>query len=224
MSRRALSRLLLLAIVYLWPLPLAFQAAAQPPALAEAAREAAKNFQAASPQELAKAKADLTAAIDNLDRFLRRSAAAAATKSWKVHLQWDELVALPTKDQPASAELLSAILNEFNGKSPDLKLQQFIKLHEALEAYAAAIKLPADDKIKDEYVKRMEALAKQLEAYAKDPASGDAALAIGNSLGWLAEHRQAPQLVASVRKAYGQSNFFGYASQRLAAAGIEDNI
>src|SRR5262245_30857454 len=70
--------------------------------LAAAAREAAKNFQASAPQEVANAKAALATAVENLDRFLRRSASAAVTKSWKDHLHWNDLVALAQKDQPGS--------------------------------------------------------------------------------------------------------------------------
>jgi hypothetical protein len=145
------------------------------------------------------------------------------TKSWKEHLHWDGLLAM-AKEGPAPAELLASILAEFSGKSRDLKLQPFIQLHAALEEYAAASQLPVDEKLKAEFTKRVEEMAKQLETYAKDPAAGDAALAIGDTLGWLATHRQAPQLVAKVRQTYGQPNFFGYASQKLAAAGIEDTI
>jgi hypothetical protein len=70
----------------------------------------------------------------------------------------------------------------------------------------------------------MEELAAHLEAYEKDPAAGDAALAIGRSLGWLEQHGQAGPLVAEIRKTYAKQNLFGYASHRLAAAGIEDDI
>src|SRR5262245_44688156 len=82
MTQRAFLRILIPAAVIASLAAAAFprNAAAQPTdSLAAAAREAAKNFQAASPQELAKAKIALAAAADNLDRFLRRNATAVVT-------------------------------------------------------------------------------------------------------------------------------------------------
>src|SRR5262249_39318261 len=92
MMRQAFTRFLVpvTVVVSLTAATLSRKAMAEAPdSLVAAAREAGKSFQAASPQELAKAKAALATAADNLDRFLRRNASAAVTKSWKDHLHWN---------------------------------------------------------------------------------------------------------------------------------------
>src|SRR5436305_6171376 len=82
----------------------------------------------------------------------------------------------------------------------------------------------SDSKLKDEYAQRMEALATQLDTYLKDRSATDAALSIGRTIGWLQDHRQAPELVSEIRRAFARPNFFGYASRKFAAAGIERDI
>jgi hypothetical protein len=190
--------------------------------LAAETREAAKNFQAVAPQDVAKAKARLADAVSQLDRFLRQAPVKAA--GWKRYLQWNDLVGILQKDEAPDASLVDQLLSKFRAEHGGLELKQFTHVRQALADYAAAATAAADGKVKDEYAKQMEALATQLDAYAKDPANGDAALAIGETLGWLESNRQAQQLVSSIRRAYGQPNVYGYASQRFAAAGIEDII
>jgi hypothetical protein len=173
-------------------------------------------------QDVSAAKTELASAVSNLDRFLQ-TGAPYKRAGWQKYLQWNDLVSLLAQDSPPP-ELPSALLAKFRANVKGLEMQPFAKVASALERYAAAAGAAGDANAKDEFAAKIEELAKQLEALEQDPASGDAALAVGRSLGWLERNRQAGSLVAQIRQAYGKQNLFGYASRRLAAAGIEDNI
>jgi hypothetical protein len=195
---------------------------AQPATLADAARVAAKNFHPVTAQDAARAKAELAAAMSRLEQFLVTGAPYKAV-GWKKFLQWNDLVSAMQSDQPR-ADVISGLVGKLKSEHGGLERPEFTQLREALVNYAAVAEAAADSKSQGEYSKRLEDLATQLEAYAKDPASGDAALAIGRTLAWLESVRQAPELVSRVRQTYGLPNFLGYASRRFAAVGVERDI
>jgi hypothetical protein len=196
---------------------------ATPAELAQAARGAAGNFQPVAPQDAAKSKAELTAAVSELDRFLVRSGAAVEA-GWKKFLRWNDLTQLVQSADPPPAGAAQTVIDQFRANENGLEMKQFTRVRIALEDFAATSAAAGDPMLQERFGAALDELAKQLEAYAQDPASGDAALAIGRTTGWLQRNRQAPQLVSAVHGVYWQPNLFGYASQPLVAAGIEDNI
>ena len=201
-----------------------------PQDLPKAARDAAANFQLVTPQDVGQAKAELVAAVSDLEQVISRRGPQNAT-AWKNFLHWNDVAAIVQSSDVPPPELVDEIAEQFksdavkkDGKPVELHLPQFVRVRAALENYAATAAAGADAKLQEQYAAQLEELAKQLETYVQDPAAGDAALAAGHTLGWLERNRQARELVTAVRRAYWQPNFYGYASQRLAAAGIEDNI
>jgi hypothetical protein len=196
--------------------------AEQPESLAAAARAAGDNFQPVATAEVATAKAYFAAAIANLDRFLMTGAPHKRV-GWHKYLQWNDLVSLSQQDAPPT-EMSASLLAKLRADIPGLQMAPFANVALALERYAAIATAAADGTLKDTYAKQIEDLATQLEAYENDPTASDAALAIGRSLGWLESNRQAAPLVADIRRVYGHQNLFGYASKRLAASGIDDDV
>jgi hypothetical protein len=191
--------------------------------LPAAAREAAKNFHPIVAQDVAHQRAELAKAMSNLDTFLKTGAQYKSV-GWKRYLQWDDLLAAVKGEQSPSDEVIYKILDKLRTNQTGLERNEFTNLRDAVAEYATMQEAAADGKLKDEYAKRMQDLATQLDTYLKDRAATDSALAIGQTLGWLQDNRQAPELVSSVRKAFGRPNFLGYASRRFAAAGIERDI
>jgi hypothetical protein len=190
--------------------------------LADAARQAKAAFRPVAATDLKRTKGELAGAISGLDAFLRTGAPYKA-EGWKKYLQWNDLVGIVQSEQPPG-DKGGAILTKLRASHTGLERPEFTRLRDALARYVAATGAAGNEKLQDEYGKRMEELAAQLDTLAKDRASGDAALAVGRTLGWLENSGQAPELVASIRRAYGRPNFFGYASERLAAAGIDRDV
>jgi hypothetical protein len=195
---------------------------AQPPAdtLSNAVREAARNYRPVSDSDVAAAKASTEQALADLDAFLRTGARFKAD-GWKRYLRWDELIAAVKDGQPGP---INMVVDKMRANQTGLERPEYMRLRDALVSYAEVLKAAANSKVQDEYGKRMEELAGQLDEYAKDRTNGDQALAIGRNLEWLEDVRQSPELVSSIRRTYGKPNFFGYASRRFAAAGIERDV
>jgi len=190
--------------------------------LAAEAREAGKNYRAVASGDVAAARTEAAKAARDLDAFFRTGAAYKSV-GWKKYLQWDNLETQLKSDQPA-ADSLNATLAKLRANQSGLERAEFTRLRDALAAFATASGAAANSKLQEDYPKRMEELAANLEAYAKDRSAGEAALAIGRTLGWLENNRQAPELVSSIRRTYGRPNFLGHASQRFVAAGIERDV
>ena len=192
------------------------------PELADQAREAAKSYRAVGPEAVNAARSDVQTAMDGLDRFLRTGAPQKAV-GWKRYLRWDELKQATTGDAP-QPEVIHAIRDKLVADQTGLELPVFVRLREALDRFQQARGAASDSKAEGEFGRRMEELATQLKAFSQDPGNSDAALAIGRTLGWLETNRQAAELVARVRDTYGKPNFFGRASHRFAAVGVERHI
>jgi hypothetical protein len=191
--------------------------------LPAAAREAAKNFRAIGAQDIAKQRAELAKAMSNLDAFLRTGAPYKSV-GWKRYLQWDDLLAAVKGEQAPPAEAIYKILGKLRANQTGLERNEFTQLRDALAEYASMEEAAGDSSLKNEYAKRMEDLATKLDAYLKNRSDTDAALSIGQTVGWLQDNRQAPALVSAVRRAFSRPNFFGYASRKFAAAGVERDI
>ncbi len=191
------------------------------PELSSAAKEAAKAFRPVATEDVASSQAAAEKAIRELDAFLKTGAPSKAT-GWKRYLQWDELNASVRGGQPSG--VLSTAIEKLRANHTGLERPEFLHLQNALSRYATVLRASVNAKSADEYPKRMAELASQLDAYQKDPASGDSALAIGRTLAWLDDARQAPELVSSIRGAYSHSNFYGHVSRRFAAAAVERDI
>jgi hypothetical protein len=195
----------------------------KPGELAQAARDAAGKFQPITPEAAAQAKTELAAAMSQLEQFLNRSGPANAA-AWKTYLAWNELAALVQSNDPPNPAAVNALAAKYQTNHVGLEMPQFMNVRVALENYAALAVAAANAMQQEEYAARLDALAKDLEAYAADPAAGDAAINIGRTLDWLASRRQAPELVNAISQAYSQPNLYAYASERFAAAGIEDPV
>jgi len=190
--------------------------------LADQVRQAGA-FQPVAAADMTKSKSEVAAAMSGLDAFLQTGAPYKAA-GWQRYLQWNDLKNIAQSNQPPAAEPLNTILGKLRANQGGLERREFTRLRDALANYAAATAAAGNTRLQDEYAKRMEDLAAQLDAYGKDQTAGDAALAIGRTVGWLEANRQVPALVNQIRQTYRRPNLFGYASRGLAAAGIERDV
>lgn len=125
--------------------------------------------------DAARAKAELTAAVANLEGFLHEGAEWKAV-GWKRYLKWDDLAGIVASESPPQAEVVAAIEAKFASGANGLELPQFTSVRTALTNYAAA---------------------------------ASAATAFTS---------------AQVQGPGGLPNFYGFASQRLAATAFADYV
>jgi hypothetical protein len=121
------------------------------------------------------AKAELAAAVANLEQFLHAGAEWKAA-GWKRYLGWNDLTSLLSAEGPPPLDVVTAIQAKLASNEKGLELPEFISVRSALSNYAAA---------------------------ANSSLTATAATA------------------AQVQGPGGYPNFYGFASQRLAAAGFE---
>ena len=193
----------------------------EPGALAAAARQA--QFKPITPQDVAEAKRALATAVSELEGFLNRSGTANADR-WKAYLGWNDLVGIVQSDEAPNAEVVDSLSSKLTSNVSGLEFGPFVRTRAALERYAGLAAAAADTMLEATYQQRIDELAKRLEAYAQNPASGDDALEISRSLAWINLSGQAADFRTAAGRQLYRHNLFGYASQRFAASGIEDNV
>lgn len=187
----------------------------------QAAKDAGKSFAPIAPQEVAAAKAELQAAVTDLDAMLKRSL-PAHDAGWRKFLRWDDLQSQLRAEGP-DTKTADAVLEKFSANAVGIETPRFARVRHALRNYLQLATASADAKLQETYGTQVTELAAKLESYDKT-GSGDDALAINRALGWLRRGRQAGQLVDSVQAKYGKPNLYGSVSQHFLAAGIEEDI
>jgi hypothetical protein len=185
--------------------------------LAEVARAA--HYVPVKPQAAMQAKVELATAIRELERWLSRNPERAA--GWKRYLQWADLENVIAGQEPPAAEVVAQVHRKFTTNKPGLELPHFTRTRDALAKYAAVAISASDEKLQAQTSDQLAQLATHLEAYEKNPASSDDALAIGRGLAWLSQAQQAGHLQTAVLREYGHPNLYASVSERLAAVGME---
>lgn len=199
----------------------ASQSSPPPENLALSAQEAAKAFRPITPQDVAAARAELTAAVADLDALLRRSLPDYAA-GWRKFLRWEDLQAQLGAAGP-DLKTAEGVLEKLSANVSGLETPRFARVRRALRSYLDISQAAADPKLEETYGTQLTDLAARLEAYDKT-SSGDDAVAISRTLGWLRRGGQATQLADAVQRRYSKPNLYASVSQRFLAAGIEDDI
>ena len=99
----------------------------------------------------------------------------------------------------------------------------FVNLRHALVAYQVLLRAQADADFRGRYEQELEALAVDLEKY-NQSADANLIASIGYRLGWLADHRQAPELIAAIRARSDRPNVHLMLSQRFITAVTQDPV
>jgi hypothetical protein len=195
----------------------------EPADLAAAAREAQANYVPVTPEQVAQAKAELAAATAELDAMLRRSG-PQVDAGWKRFLGWDNLATLLKQEEPPSEKVLGELVEKFRANHNGLEMKKFLRTRDALVNYSNVALAAGNEKLQDTTKAQLDLLATHLDAYAKNTASGDDALAIGKALEFLRSSRQAGELVQAVAARYHAPNLLGSASKEFLAAGMENDV
>jgi hypothetical protein len=195
----------------------------EPVNLAAAVRQAKAAFAPVTAQEATSAKVELATSVRELERWLRASG-PATLEGWKKYLGWSDLENVVAHDGPPDSAAVSRLVGKLTANKDGLEMSYFRRVRAALTNYASIATAAANAKLQEEMAQQLDQLAAAIEAYDKNPAAGDDALAIGRALDWLASAGQADALSQQIRRRYGQSNLYGSVSQRLAAVGMEQDV
>lgn len=197
-----------------WLNELAVPTAAELP---KALENAKKDFTAPAANAQAQAAAVLRAALTPLDRYLGSNRPNGL--AWKKYLRWDELQQQLKSPEPDS-EVLGEIEARLIANKPGLELKVFADAGDALRKYVDVVEVAETEDLQQEYQLAIDELAKNLDAYAKDPNEQTAA-EIGDRIGWLRMFRGSQGVVKGIRRELSHPNLFARMSKPLIAAGIE---
>ncbi len=184
-------------------------------------REAKGKLQAVTPEQVTQAKAQLSAAVAGLEKYL--TPGAANTVAWHKYLKTDELKAQLAEGAKPDLKKLGAIHRLYKADHAGLELPPFLAVGNALLRYGELSNMAAQKELGAWYDKQIDKLAEAVESYEQSPGN-DGAEKIGGILGRLASASQAPDLIRAVRHHYAQANLFVEISQPLAAVGVEREV
>lgn len=193
----------------------------QPVSLAQMARDAAGKFQAVSPQQTAQSRAELQAALKDLDTLLKNSP-PENDAGWRKYLGWEELTAQAQRPEGPEARVAQATITRLSAYETGLEMPQFARVRRALRRHLDTSQA-ADAKTAETYSKQLENLATHLENHAQTGSVEDA-LAIGRTVAWLRRNHQAKDLAAAIERRFNRPNIHATVSERFLAAGIEDDV
>ncbi len=190
--------------------------------LPQAATAAKSQFRPLTPADLEQSRMELLAALDRLDR--RLTEAGENGNDWRKYLDWQKLASQLGADQQPDRATLTKLYEHFNADYEGLELVWFVDVQRALRHYIAMLGAVSNQaQVQQAYSATLDQLAKRLAAYEKKPSTEDARL-INESLRFLQEAQQAPELVRAIQERYGRPNFFGRVSGRIVGAGIAEPV
>jgi len=184
------------------------------------ARAEKDRYQAIDATRLARTRARVAAAKDELNRYLGKGATG---RGWRKFLKLDTLDEQLRPDAKADADALSGVIEQLQGDQVGLEQPAFIKLRTRLREYLADADQAEDPKSPAEYAARLDRLAGQLEAYQKTP-SKELLRSIGEELAWFERRGQARNLVAAVKQQLAQPNLLFTAKASFMANGLDRPI
>lgn len=188
------------------------------------AAELAVRARAAKTQFRPLTKADAQQALDQLKATaaqLDQRLAASGTKeeNWRKYVKWEQLTEQLNKAGEPDAAVLGTIYSRFAAGYEGLELKWFARVRIALRQYLEVSGAVGSDAVKKAYEERLDKLAGQLESWAKKPDS-ETLLDLGDSVAWLEDARQAPELTQAIHARFGGANFHAQIAGPVIAAGI----
>ncbi|MBN1589125.1 MAG: hypothetical protein JW888_06400 [Pirellulales bacterium] len=189
-----------------------------PDAIKAAQQKAAERFAPLGSSQVAEAKDDVCRTVNALETRLDQDGQNGL--AWRKYLRLDKLRAeLDGSDAP-DLEKFDEVYTRLNGDYRGLELVWFVDLKLALQRYLNVARAIGNPEIEAAYKNLVaNTLPERLEALAAD-GSRATANQIGPMLAWLADFRQADELVRLSREHYSRPNVFIEVSGDFIGAGM----
>jgi hypothetical protein len=185
--------------------------------LPAACRAAKERFRPLTKDDVARAKTALVQALERLD--LRLKEAGPNGDDWRKYLKWNELQAELQRSEEVNIAAVTAAYKRFTADVDGLDLVWFLDVQQALGNFVKTANAVDNPQIKTAYEQMLDTLASRLDAFAAKP-TAEGAMAIADSVRWLEEAQQVPDLVKAIRHNYVQPNLIAEVSAAIVGAGI----
>jgi len=195
---------------------------AQAEPTAELVRAAKGQARSITPEDVAGAKARLLKDVQSLEAFLRASSGEQAT-AWRELVKFDSMKAELAKQEGPNRSVLNQSLIAYRGDEKGLEAKAFTDVRKSLGDYMDRLYISAAEGFAEDYNRRIDALASQLEAYEAAPSTKQA-VEIGRSLEWFVRAGQIDSVTSAIRDRYSHPNLHVVASKQLVASGVRDAV
>lgn len=188
--------------------------------LPDACQKAKAEFRMIGADDVEQSKTELFDALERLDRRLALDGQNGA--DWRSYLAWDELQTALKADKPDPV-LLRKVHGQYAAGYEGLDLVWFIDVRNALHNYAAMLGAADNPAVRSGYVAVIDRLAASVKNYIAKPTTDDAQ-AINESVRWLENAHQCPELVKAINHHLVRPNLFVEITAPLAAAGLAEKV
>ncbi|MGW8257153.1 MAG: hypothetical protein ACWGMZ_06690, partial [Thermoguttaceae bacterium] len=189
--------------------------------LTDACQEAKALFRPLTTADYNQRKTELEQALGRLEARLKKDGENGA--QWHKFLLLDQLQSELRKAGKGNRKRLTEVYVRFASGYEGLGLVWFVDVQSALRHLLMVGGGVDNPQIKTLYEQNIDKLAEHLRAYDRQPNVEDA-LSISESVSWLKNAVQAPELVESIERRFSQPNLCVKLSQKFVNAGIGEPV
>lgn len=189
--------------------------------LVAACGNAKATFHPITEADVAQAKTVLLDAMDRLEQRLAQ--AGTGGDAWRKYLLWESLQEATSSDKQPDSAVLSRVHARYVAGYDGLELVWFVDVQRSLHNYIATMGAVGNERLRGIYEQKLDDLAKNLAAHLAKPTT-DSALAINESVRFLQDAHQAPELVKAIQKHLVHPNVIGEMSSEFIAVGIAEPV
>ncbi len=187
------------------------------PGIIAACQEAKSHFRPLTDEDLKSVRTELVEALARLDA--RLSSAGANGQDWREFLLWDTLQKALHEEGTPNRELLNKVYLRYASGNEGLALVWFTEVQSALRRMLMVMGAVNNPQTKTLYEQTLDKLSAQLQAYSAKPTT-EGALDVSESVRWLINARQSPELIQAVERQFSRPNLYAEVSDEFVAAAI----
>ena len=186
-----------------------------------ACQEAKSQFRPLTKDDLKSVKTELVEALARLDVELK--AAGANGEDWRQFLLWETLQKELQKEGALDQKALNEVCSRYASGNEGLGLIWFVEARSTLWRLLKVDEAIDNPKTKNTYERMLDNLSNNLKSFAVKPTTENT-LGISESIRWLQNLQQAPEVVQAVQRQFIRPNLYGEASAEFVAAGMADSV
>jgi hypothetical protein len=191
------------------------------PELIAACQAAKSNFRPLADTDLKSVKTELVEAVARLDEKLK--SAGVNGEDWRKFVLLDTLQKELKQEGAPNRERLNEVYQRYASGDEGLGLVWFVDVQSALRRLLMIGGSIDNPQTKTLYEQTLDKLAGYLQAYAAKPSTEDA-LGISESIRWLKNARQAPELIEAIQQKFRYPNLYADVSAEFVNAGLGDTV
>jgi flagellar motor protein MotB len=186
-----------------------------------ACQEAKSRFRPLTAEDLKSVKAELVEALSRLDARLKSDGPNG--EDWRKFLLCETLQKELQQEGIPNRDRLNQVYQRYASGNEGLGFIWFLDAQSALRRMLMVMGAIDNPQTKTLYEQNLDKLANHLKTFAVKPTTEDA-LDISESVRWLTNARQAPELVEAVQRRFNQPNLYAEVSAEFVAAALGEPV